>query len=73
MSMITNRFKGVRCGLCQSAEAAAHGRTNDHINCLSLPSEYVSFEEAQKIIDAFIGTQINPQEKYQRRVNELDD
>lgn len=72
VSIAANRYKGIRAGLCQSTTAAKHGRTNDDINVLALPSEYVPFEEGKKIVDTFLETEFIKKEKYIRRSNQLD-
>ncbi len=73
MSMITNRFKGIRAALCGSVKQVQHGRTNDHINVLCLAAEYLTLEEAKEIVDAFITTPVKKEEKYFRRSKQLDE
>ncbi|HRH95385.1 MAG TPA: RpiB/LacA/LacB family sugar-phosphate isomerase [Prosthecobacter sp.] len=73
VSMMANRFKGIRAGLCQSPEAAKHGRANDDINVLALASSYNTTEEAEQIVDAFLNTSFTQKEKYLRRSRELDE
>lgn len=73
VAMMANRFKGIRCGLCQSAQAAQHGRANDDINVLSLASSYTTFDEACRIVEAFINTPFSPLDKYVRRSRQLDE
>lgn len=73
VAMMANRFKGIRCGLCQSVEAAVHGRANDDINVLSLASSYTDFAKSCEIVDAFVETQFDPKEKYIRRSRQLDE
>lgn len=72
MSIATNRFKGIRCCLGFNEEQVKHGRENDHINVLAIPSDYIDFETAKKFIDIFLNTNINPNEKYVRRAKKLD-
>lgn len=73
VSMMANRFKGIRAGLCQSPEAAKHGRANDDINVLALASSYITTEDAEQIVDAFLTTSFIEKEKYIRRSRELDE
>lgn len=73
VSIAANRFKGIRCALCMSPEHAIHARKNDHSNMLALASEYVSTENAQAIIKAFLSTEESHEEKYTRRTLKLDD
>lgn len=73
VSIAVNRYRGIRCGICLSAEAAKHGRQNDHINVVSLASEYTSFEDAKEIVDTFISTNEIQKDKYIRRAKQLDE
>lgn len=73
MSIATNRFKGIRCGLCLSVEQAQHGRKNDHINVVGLASDYTNFEQAIAIVDAFLNTPMKKETKYLRRSKQMDE
>jgi ribose 5-phosphate isomerase B len=73
VSIAANRFLGIRCALCMSQEHAIHARKNDHANMLALASEYISPEEAQGIIQAFLSTEESLEEKYLRRTLKLDE
>ena len=72
VSMAAKRIKGIRCGLAMSPLQATHIRENDHANVLALASEYNTFEEIQRIIDAFLATTPKKEEKYLRRIEKLD-
>lgn len=73
VSIAANRYSGVRCGLIFDLTQVEHGRKNDHINVIALPSDYLSFEQVQKIIDTFLQTEIDPKDKYLRRGKQLDE
>lgn len=72
VSIAANRYKGIRCGCALNTEQVKHGKENDHINVLSLASDYTDFETAKKIVDAFVDTPTKQEEKYQRRIDKLD-
>ncbi len=72
-SMIVNRYKGIRCGLTFDSSQARHGRENDHINVISIPSDYIDFEKAKTIIDAFLEAVPKKEDKYIRRIRKLDE
>lgn len=72
VSIVANRFPGIRCALGFRNDQVAHSRTNDHINVLSLPSDYIDFETTKELVDTFLQTPINPLEKYLRRIEKLD-
>ena len=72
MSIMANRFKGVRCGVAFDVEAVRKGRTDDDLNCLSIPSDYVGSEAVQQMINMFLETEFSNGEKYARRIMKLD-
>jgi len=72
MSIVANRFAGVRCGLAFDVEAVKKGRTDDDINCLSIPSDYMEDEKVKTMIDVFLKTEFSKEEKYSRRVMKLE-
>lgn len=67
-----NRYKGIRAALAFDDKQVAHARTNDHVNVLCLPSEWVDFEKAKTFVDTFLSTSQNNAEKYNRRTKKLD-
>lgn len=72
VAVAANRFKHIRCALGFDPTQIQHGRENDHINMLALPSDYVSLEQAQQYVDLFLETPIKPEEKYFRRSTQID-
>lgn len=57
MSMIANKFKGIRAGICQSIEAAKDGKEHSNLNVLVLAGDFISIEEATKIIDTWLNSE----------------
>ncbi len=72
VSISANRFKGIYCGLGFKAEQVKSARQHDHINVLAIPAEYVSLEEAKTMIDVFLSTSTIHEEKYLRRLGQID-
>lgn len=72
MSIVANKYVRVRCGLAFDVEAVQRGRTDDDINCLSIPTDYVDEEKVKKMIDVFLKTSFSGDERYVRRVNKID-
>ncbi len=56
MSMVANRYEGVRAGLCLNPEMAMLARKHNNANVLVLGSRLISFEEATKSIEVFLST-----------------
>jgi len=82
VSIVVNRFKGIRCGLGFSPDQVKHIRENDHINVLALASDYLKndngengkgLELAKKLVDVFIETKPKIEEKYLRRIKKIDE
>ena len=72
MSIVANRFSGVRCGLAFDVEAVRKGRIDDDINCLSVPADYLEVESVKKMVEVFLNTQFSKEEKYTRRIMKLE-
>lgn len=72
VSIVANRFPGIRCAIGFKKDQIIHARQNDGINVLALPSDYIDFETTKEFIDVFLQTQPNPQEKYVRRIKQID-
>jgi len=72
VSVAANRHKGIICALGFDTHQVTHARQNDHINMLSIPSEYVDFEKTKELIVAFLTAQPKTDEKYLRRKEKLD-
>lgn len=70
--MAANRHVGIYCGLGLSPEQVKHGRENDHINILSLSSEYHTQPQAEAMIDVFITATPVQNAKYARRLQKID-
>lgn len=72
MSITANRFKGVRAALSWNPDHAASSRNDDDSNILALPSDYISSEEASKIVEKWLETPFENVERRVRRLNKLD-
>lgn len=72
MMIAANRFALVRCGEAFDVEAVRRGRTDDDINCLSVPSDYIKDGEVKKMIEVFLKTKFSGEERYLRRLWKLE-
>ena len=72
VSISANRYNGIYCGLGFDSEQVKSARQHDHINILALPSEFVSLEKAKELIDIFLSTSPLHEEKYIRRLKQID-
>jgi ribose 5-phosphate isomerase B len=72
MLITANRFAGVRCGLAFDEEAVRKGRTDDDINCLAVPADYIDEQSVERMIEIFINQEFLGGENYKRRIMKLE-
>ncbi len=73
VSIVCNRFKGIRCGAGVNVDEVKHIRSRDHINILALGSDYITFDQAKEMVDAFHETPLSHERKYLRRIKKIDE
>jgi RpiB/LacA/LacB family sugar-phosphate isomerase len=56
MSIVANKFKGVRASVVSSCETAELTRLHNDSNILCLGGKYLSFEKAKEIVDIWLNT-----------------
>jgi ribose 5-phosphate isomerase B len=54
INMTANKHAAIRSALCWMPEIAALARQHNNANVLALPARYLTFEEAEKIVEAFL-------------------
>lgn len=54
MSMVANKFKGVRAGICTSVIAAKDGKEHSNLNVLVLPGDFISLDDAIEVVDTWL-------------------
>jgi ribose 5-phosphate isomerase B len=73
MAMAANRVNGVRAALCWSEESARAARRDDDANVLVLPARFITSDEAEAIMNAWLKTAFTADPKYKRRLDELEE
>ena len=56
MAMVANKFKGIRSAPCFCTRAAQYSRMHNNSNVLSLGADYITTEEAFKIVKVWLET-----------------
>ena len=56
MSIVANKFKGVRCAPCYNETTAKFSRMHNDANILGLGADYISVNEAICIVRMFLAT-----------------
>ncbi|HEX8924000.1 MAG TPA: phosphoglycerate kinase [Patescibacteria group bacterium] len=71
VSAAVNKVKGIRAGLCMSAEQAKDGRHDDDMNVLCLSGNLKTIEENEEIAESFCETMFGSDERFIRRINKI--
>ncbi|MFZ5562719.1 MAG: ribose 5-phosphate isomerase B [Thermodesulfobacteriota bacterium] len=72
MSMMANRFCGVRAALCVTPQMAQLSRQHNRSNVLCLAGRLVGLEENIKIVDAWLATDYSDEPRHTRRYRLMD-
>ena len=57
MSIVANKFKGIRCATCYNEESAKFAKLHNNINVLGLGAEYLTVNEAICILRMILATE----------------
>ncbi len=71
MAIRANRFPFIRAALCFDEQQASLSREHNDANVLCLAARLITFEQAKKIIDAFLNTEF-AHGRHEARVNKLN-
>lgn len=71
MDIIANKFKRVRSSLVFNPDQAFLARNDDDANVLSLPADFLSEENAEKILSTWLATGFSGKEQHRRRIEKI--
>lgn len=71
MALAANKVKGIRAVEVFDEESAAHAKSHDNANIIALPADLVDTERAKKTVQAWLQTELETEEKYQRRLSKV--
>ena len=57
MSIVANKFKGIRCAKCDNEEEAKFSRMHNDRNVLALGADYIETNEAIRVVRMWLATQ----------------
>lgn len=72
-AIAANKVRGIRAALCWNEEIALKAREHNDANVLSLGADFVSVEEAKKIVKTFLETPFSEEERHKRRLQRIMD
>lgn len=73
MSMVANKFPGVRAGVCWNADVAKLISEHNNANIICLPARFSQVEGMLECIDAWLSTEFSKEERHVRRVGKIKD
>ena len=71
MSIVANKFKGIRCAHCQDTFSARMTKLHNNANVLALGERVVGAGLMIDIVDAFINTPFSNEKRHVDRVNKI--
>jgi len=71
ISVAANKVPGIRCGVVFNVDQARAARLDDDINVLALASDFTDQEYAKEIVLTALNTVFTGQERYQRRILQI--
>lgn len=71
--IVANKFKGIRAGEAWNADVARRARTDDNINILCISADTIELADAQKISQAFLDTSFAGEDRYKRRLKQIEE
>jgi len=57
MSIAANKFKGIRCALCGSEDAAKSAKEHSNANIIALPADFIQTSEAIRAVRTWLGSE----------------
>jgi len=71
MSIVANKYQGIRAGLCLSSFMAQKAREDDDINVLCLAADITDEATAIRIVKTFLETKFKKDVRYERRIKKI--
>ena len=72
MSIVANKFKGIRCAKCNDEQEAKFSRMHNNANMIALGADYIETDEAIRIIRTWIATEFEGG-RHEERVNIINE
>ena len=71
VSMVANKYEGVRAALCWNKDIASLSRLHNNANVLSLPARFLTNEQAIEIVQTFLETDFEGG-RHERRLKKIN-
>ncbi|MBO7334577.1 MAG: ribose 5-phosphate isomerase B [Lachnospiraceae bacterium] len=73
ISIVANKFKGIRCALCADVTTASLTRLHNDANVLAMGGGIIGPNLAVNIVDTFLNTEFSGEEKHCRRISQIEE
>jgi ribose 5-phosphate isomerase B len=73
VSILANKFNGIRCTLSWKVSHAKSSRVDDDTNVLALPADYVDPEVAEEIVKVWLDTPFSEKDRHKRRLKKVEE
>ena len=75
MSIVANKFTGIRCASCWNEEVAKLLKAHNNANAIALPGRFINISQAVVILRAWLGTEFmgGVHEERLQMIKELED
>lgn len=73
MSIVANKYKGVRAFVPVSVDHARAARRDDNVNVISFAADHIRAEDVKHILDAWLETPFSGEERHVRRLHAIDE
>jgi ribose 5-phosphate isomerase B len=70
VAITANKHQGIRAAICWTEELASLARQHNNANILCLPARFVSYEQAEKILNRFLQEKFEGG-RHEKRVNKI--
>jgi ribose 5-phosphate isomerase B len=71
MSIVANKFNGVRCALCNTVYCAEMAKKHNNANIIAMGSRIVDYDLAIQIIDTFMTSNFEGG-RHKRRIDKIE-
>lgn len=71
VNVAANKVRGIRASTGISPDEVRHGRKHDDLNALAISADYTSPDKAKEMIQIFLQTPFDAQDKYTRRLEKI--
>ncbi len=72
VSMLANKYRGVRAALVNTPEQAKTARTDDNANIIALPADFIDEQTALQCVKTFVETSFSNDERHIRRLKKVE-